>query len=177
MHMRDTDRGDILINRIHDFVGLGKTNRVTFVEFCKQSLHHVIVGWKVTAFHDNDAPIWLHLERGGNDFVKIDANRVRHHDFIGIRTDNWCDLAAQGGRQLIPTGCVHAADQSFGPFVFDDLFRASGGRERHCSEGVAIEIDDVVRQEEFVTKCGQRVRLIKGLEFGACSCHAGFTLQ
>ena len=159
--MGNANTGDVLIDRIHDFVSFGKPDRVAVAELLDEALNHVVIRREVAAFHDDDSPVWLKLKRRRHDLVQVDARRIGQHDLVRFRADQWCDLSAKSLGELVPPRRIHAADQSLGPLLLDHLSRTFRSLQGHGAERIAIEVNNALRQEEFVPKRRQGVLLVE----------------
>src|SRR6185436_12276958 len=66
-------------------------------------------------------------------------------------------LVADAARRADPVAVVPAANQLLTPLVRDDVRDTLAGCARQGAEGVAIEVDDVRREVEPLTKRTQRI--------------------
>ena len=75
-------------------------------------------------------------------------------------TDQVGDFRGDAVGQRNPAGVVPASDQALAPFFFDQVRDAARSGAGQRAEGVAVEVDDALGQDETIPEAGERVGLV-----------------
>ena len=102
--------------------------------------------------------------------VQVDGRGVSRHHLAGVGPNQARNLVAQALGLLKPARLVSRADQADAPFLGDHLCHACSSGFWQCAQGVAVQVDQTLRQAELVSQVAQWVLSVTLLAVFQC-CH------
>ena len=157
--VRQADDRGVLVDQGLDraVVVLGESQAGAAVHIGDRALQDMDVGWKVVALGDDLGPAGPERHGGAEHLEQVDRGGIAGQHLAARRAHERRQPVADDHRQHVPVAFVPAADQPFGPAVFEGFGKRRRDRARHGAERIAVEIDVVGRKREMVAQRGQRV--------------------
>ena len=158
--MGEQKYGDIGIDRLHHLVRTDRAKR-NIGQQRGNAFGDIKVGRKIAGFGQDELAVRPGAKGRDQKLEDIDRGGIRDHDFPRTGADQRGNLVAHAPRRADPVMCVPAPDQAVTPFLPHDLVQARRGLGRQRAQGIAVEINDVLRQCKALPECADRIRLVQ----------------
>jgi hypothetical protein len=134
-----------------------------------QALQDIEVGGEVAGLRQDHLAAGIERQGAGGQLEEVHRGRVGGDHLVRPGPDQPGDLAADAGRCVDPAGGVPALDEVGSPLGLQGLGHPRRRRLGQGAQGIAVEVDDPVRQVEGVAETGQRIGRVQALDIGGGS--------
>ena len=172
MRVGQEQQSDIPIERFCHPVAFGQAALGEALLF--EAFDHIEVGREIARLAQHHFAAGLHCQRRRDQLEEVHADRIAGDHLVRCGPDQRRDLAADALRHHDPVGGVPAADKIAAPFMRDHFGDAGRRVLGQAAQGIAVEIDRVVGQDEAVAIARQR---IGGVELSCAVEHQASSLK